>query len=357
MRLASRVEVLMHTAQVLNDGPSKVWINPSKCLVEKALERWSNTKMRADNTSVITLMLDPPGPPRAEVLRNKKSQSYSSSGLQIETRYQESVNLPSESSYMLPNEETSRESESESETETTFLDLDKNYVVKTRESLAVDPKVDVDNVPDQSEKSMYKNENDIQINEVSSSSLDYVDEDNTAVVHKKETRKTSLRSASKKDECTSSVSCVEVTEQTTTNTECRILRERKVSNTIQKRKTVIKNKLNLSMEKKRMLQNVLCKQNDTKAVSPSTSWDEKSAKTSTLTPSKFEETAPATKEISRVLRFSNRLNNKNKEEQKQESTRKTNRVMNEKTFKVKRRVRNATRRLARDNKRNSIKRS
>ncbi|XP_050668399.1 translation initiation factor IF-2 isoform X2 [Leptidea sinapis] len=47
------------------------WLNPSKSLVDQALERWSNTRMRADNTSVVTLMLDPPGPPRATVLRSR----------------------------------------------------------------------------------------------------------------------------------------------------------------------------------------------------------------------------------------------------------------------------------------------
>lgn len=51
---------------------SKVWINPSKCLVERALELWTSSRMRADNTSVITLMLDPPGPPRAEVIKNQR---------------------------------------------------------------------------------------------------------------------------------------------------------------------------------------------------------------------------------------------------------------------------------------------
>ncbi|CAH2229470.1 jg20851 [Pararge aegeria aegeria] len=45
------------------------WLNPSKSLVDHALERWSNTRMRADNTSVVTLMLDPPGPPRATLAR------------------------------------------------------------------------------------------------------------------------------------------------------------------------------------------------------------------------------------------------------------------------------------------------
>ncbi|KAI5642632.1 protein phosphatase 2C domain-containing protein [Phthorimaea operculella] len=50
------------------------WLNPSKSLVDHALQRWSNTRMRADNTSVVTLMLDPPGPPRATVLRSRTTQ-------------------------------------------------------------------------------------------------------------------------------------------------------------------------------------------------------------------------------------------------------------------------------------------
>lgn len=44
-----------------------MWINPSTSLVDRALERWSSTRLRADNTSVVTLMLDPPGPSRSEV--------------------------------------------------------------------------------------------------------------------------------------------------------------------------------------------------------------------------------------------------------------------------------------------------
>lgn len=51
----------------LGDDPNMAWLNPSKCLVEKALDNWSYTKVRADNTSVITLLLDPPGPPKAQV--------------------------------------------------------------------------------------------------------------------------------------------------------------------------------------------------------------------------------------------------------------------------------------------------
>lgn len=44
-----------------------MWINPSKSLVDRALDRWSSTRLRADNTSVVTLMLDPPGPTHSEV--------------------------------------------------------------------------------------------------------------------------------------------------------------------------------------------------------------------------------------------------------------------------------------------------
>ena len=45
------------------------WLNPSKRLVDTALDRWNMCKLRADNTSIVTVMLDPPGPPRAQVLR------------------------------------------------------------------------------------------------------------------------------------------------------------------------------------------------------------------------------------------------------------------------------------------------
>jgi len=50
------------------------WINPSKQLVDTAIERWNSSKLRADNTSVVTVMLDPPGPPRAQVLNNRKRE-------------------------------------------------------------------------------------------------------------------------------------------------------------------------------------------------------------------------------------------------------------------------------------------
>lgn len=45
------------------------WVNPSKRLVDYAIDRWKLLQLRADNTSIVTVMLDPPGPPRAQVLR------------------------------------------------------------------------------------------------------------------------------------------------------------------------------------------------------------------------------------------------------------------------------------------------
>lgn len=48
------------------------WVNPSKQLVDQAVERWRACKLRADNTSVVVVMLDPPGPPRAQVLRKQR---------------------------------------------------------------------------------------------------------------------------------------------------------------------------------------------------------------------------------------------------------------------------------------------
>lgn len=49
------------------------WKNPSKLLVNEALERWSRSNMKADNTSVVIIMLDPPGPPKRDVLRSMRA--------------------------------------------------------------------------------------------------------------------------------------------------------------------------------------------------------------------------------------------------------------------------------------------
>ena len=55
------------------EGSDKTqWLNPSKQLVDQAVERWRVCKLRADNTSVVVVMLDPPGPPRAQVLKKQR---------------------------------------------------------------------------------------------------------------------------------------------------------------------------------------------------------------------------------------------------------------------------------------------
>ena len=57
---------------MLNPSGDRQWINPSKRLVDKAVDRWNTNNLRADNTSVVTVMLDPPGPPRAQVLKKQR---------------------------------------------------------------------------------------------------------------------------------------------------------------------------------------------------------------------------------------------------------------------------------------------
>ena len=54
------------------EGNKTTWLNPSKQLVDQGVERWRVCKLRADNTSVVVVMLDPPGPPRAQVLKKQR---------------------------------------------------------------------------------------------------------------------------------------------------------------------------------------------------------------------------------------------------------------------------------------------
>ena len=41
---------------MLNPSGGRQWINPSKRLVDKAIDRWVSNNLRADNTSVVTGM-------------------------------------------------------------------------------------------------------------------------------------------------------------------------------------------------------------------------------------------------------------------------------------------------------------
>lgn len=60
------------------------WINPAKRLVDLAIERWNMCSLRADNTSIVTVMLDPVGPPRAQVLRKRQSSMVTRSQDKLE---------------------------------------------------------------------------------------------------------------------------------------------------------------------------------------------------------------------------------------------------------------------------------
>merc|ERR1719450_2094138 len=62
----------MHMLEGSTGAGGHQWQNPSKKLVDLAVERWRACKLRADNTSVVVVMLDPPGPPRAQVLRRQR---------------------------------------------------------------------------------------------------------------------------------------------------------------------------------------------------------------------------------------------------------------------------------------------
>ncbi|XP_058806761.1 uncharacterized protein LOC131673081 isoform X2 [Phymastichus coffea] len=62
-------------------GEAHMWINPSKSLVDRALDRWLSTRLRADNTSVVTLMLDPPGPTHSEILLSQKREQMATNKL------------------------------------------------------------------------------------------------------------------------------------------------------------------------------------------------------------------------------------------------------------------------------------
>ncbi|XP_058061960.1 uncharacterized protein LOC131212203 [Anopheles bellator] len=62
----------MENVRIALEGRNE-WKNPSKLLVNEALQRWSRINMKADNTSVVIIMLDPPGPPKRDVLRSVKN--------------------------------------------------------------------------------------------------------------------------------------------------------------------------------------------------------------------------------------------------------------------------------------------
>lgn len=207
----------------VNPDQQKSWLNPSKLLVEKALERWRTTNMRADNTSVVTLMLDPPGPPRAQVLQRKHKQ-YPINGLKIVTRFKddeqgsEDGNVSENSSVLEENEhpiikeeittvapeknfkepskrqenpqscdesklETSPNCSTKSNSQVPFSEVssnpsplkERNFLPKPRDSMSFDPREPhspkkQNEKENQSDESEHVPETSVQINEISSSS-------------------------------------------------------------------------------------------------------------------------------------------------------------------------------------------
>lgn len=60
-------------------GKQRLWVNPSKSVVAGALGRYLKLNLRADNTSAVTVFLDPPGRPKREVLLQQKGMMKGSS--------------------------------------------------------------------------------------------------------------------------------------------------------------------------------------------------------------------------------------------------------------------------------------
>lgn len=172
--------------------------------------------MRADNTSVVTLMLDPPGPPRAQVLQ-KKHSLYPMTGFKIFTRFNNDEHVSDEGKTLQrPDRQVSKDDkdvteeiihvddgqktpptdvkpETEepgancstkpqvpfSEVSSNPLPLkERNFVPKPRDSLPFDPRESCSPSKLQNEKENQSDEakgtaeTSVQINEISSSSTD-----------------------------------------------------------------------------------------------------------------------------------------------------------------------------------------
>jgi len=70
------VEVIQHVDRQNKMQPNAdqplPWTNPSKRLVNTALDYWMMNKLRADNCTAVTALLDPPGPPLSGLLATHK---------------------------------------------------------------------------------------------------------------------------------------------------------------------------------------------------------------------------------------------------------------------------------------------
>jgi len=70
------VEVVQHVDRQNKMHPNSdqptPWTNPSKRLVNTALDYWMMNKLRADNCTAVTALLDPPGPPLSGLIATQK---------------------------------------------------------------------------------------------------------------------------------------------------------------------------------------------------------------------------------------------------------------------------------------------
>ena len=76
------------------EGSKTAWLNPSKQLVDQGVERWRVCKLRADNTSVVVVMLDPPGPPRAQVLKKQREDATKPCSVPVAKKACDNTNAP-----------------------------------------------------------------------------------------------------------------------------------------------------------------------------------------------------------------------------------------------------------------------
>lgn len=71
------VEVVQHVDRQnkmhSNSDQPMPWTNPSKRLVNTALDYWMMNKLRADNCTAVTALLDPPGPPLSGLVAAQKA--------------------------------------------------------------------------------------------------------------------------------------------------------------------------------------------------------------------------------------------------------------------------------------------
>ncbi|KAL3857682.1 hypothetical protein ACJMK2_012324 [Sinanodonta woodiana] len=58
--------------------PVSYWINPAQRLVQRALQKWKARNLKADNTSCMVVLIDPPGPRKLSILKKKREEYFSS---------------------------------------------------------------------------------------------------------------------------------------------------------------------------------------------------------------------------------------------------------------------------------------